>query len=187
MAFLGIKWKPLKTIGKVAKIAAPFIPGAGPLAAAAIAAGGTLLEKGGKVKFRDALKSGALAGGGSALLGGRGIKGVGGALQRAKGLIKGKLGTTLLGGAKRLGQSALRDPLKTAQLGLAGLNTIQAGRAGGRQNAALDRALGALGPGAAPESVNLSTLFADEANPYASGRPRGRAASAATRALQGGY
>lgn len=59
------KLKPLKALGKVAKIAAPFIPGVGILGAAAISAGGSVLQKGKKAKlFKDVLKSAAVGGAG---------------------------------------------------------------------------------------------------------------------------
>lgn len=59
------KLKPLKALGKVAKVAAPFIPGVGILGAAAISAGGSVLQKGKKAKlFKDVLKSAAVGGAG---------------------------------------------------------------------------------------------------------------------------
>lgn len=59
------KMKPLKVLGKAAKIAAPFIPGVGVVGAAAISAGGAVLQKGKKARlFKDVLKSAAVGGAG---------------------------------------------------------------------------------------------------------------------------
>lgn len=54
--------KIIKGIGKIAKFAAPFIPGVGPLAAAGIGAAGSLLSKGKKANLGDVL-GGAATGG----------------------------------------------------------------------------------------------------------------------------
>lgn len=93
----------LKSLGKIARQAAPFaslIPGVGPIAAAGLGAGGSLLEGGG---LKGAIKGG-LGGyvgssGISGLTGGKGIMGVTGAIAKQGGykaagvnLLKSKLG-----------------------------------------------------------------------------------------------
>ncbi len=186
-----------KIIGKAAPIVAPFIPGIGPIAAGAIAAGGSLI--GGK-KPLSALKAGLLSYGGAKLLGGKGIGafgkkggGAGSILDRAKNLVLGKESFTYQGAGPRTGgllgsggllsraSKSVGGPLNLAQLGLAGANALQAARSGGQADAALNRALN-------PPRVNLSQEFADPNNPYATSGVRvPRARRAASLALSGGY
>ena len=189
--YSGVLGKIANVATKAAPFVAPLIPGVGLVGAGLIsAAAGKARGK----SLKASLLQGAGSAAGSALLGGKGIKGVGAAFARAKNLVRGGAGTAATaaapGGKSFLSKAAgtvwgaiKSDPLKAAQLGLAGLGTIQAGRAGGRQNALLDRSLGALGPGTEPAAEDLSTLFADEANPYARRATRGRAARAATASL----
>lgn len=58
------KMKPLRVLGKAAKFAAPFIPGAGVLTSAAIAAGGEVLNKGKRAKLLNVAKAGVIGGAG---------------------------------------------------------------------------------------------------------------------------
>jgi len=66
------KMKPLRVLGKVAPVAAMVIPGLNVATAAAIGAGGAVLNKGKRVKLKNILGSAAVAGGGRLAL--KGIK-----------------------------------------------------------------------------------------------------------------
>src|SRR5258706_5383515 len=76
--YSGVLGKAIQGLSKIAPYVAPFIPGVGPLAAAAISAGAGLA--GGK-NLGQSLTQGALTYGGAKLLGGAG------SLDKAKGLI----------------------------------------------------------------------------------------------------
>jgi hypothetical protein len=112
----------LKSLGKIARQAAPFaslIPGVGPIAAAGLGAGGSLLEGGG---LKGAIKGG-LGGyvgssGISGLTGGKGIMGVTGAIAKQGGykaagvnLLKSKLG--MGGGASAADAAPAEIPTDT--------------------------------------------------------------------------
>lgn len=166
-----------KVVTKVAPYALPFIPGLGPIAAGALSAGVGLA--GGK-NLKQSLTQGALTGGASALLGGQGYKGVGGAFDRAKGAIK-------AAGATGIGKAIAKDPLKAATIGLSGLSAIQGAKRAGQADTLINRATSAIPTLAAPARVDLSSMFADPTNPYATAPnvPK-RAAGAARYALAGG-
>ena len=193
--YSGVLGKAVKLVSKAAPLAA-LIPGVGVPAAAAIGAAGRLAGGGG---VKGAVIGGLEGGAGAALLGGEGYKGLGGVVDRAKDLIGGKVATEGANVGKRVGglvgsggllskaSKGVGGPLNLASLGLAGANAIQSAQAGGRANQALDRALSALPTQAPPQREDLSSLFADPANPYSGGMPPKRAARSAAAALAGGY
>lgn len=190
--YSGVLGKAVKFVSKAAPFVLPFVPGLGPIAAGALSAGAGLA--GGK-NLKDSLLQGVASGAGSAVLGGQGYKGVTGAFGRAKDIalgksVEGARAGGLIGKGGFLSRTAksVGGPLNLAQIGLAGANAIQGAQAGSRANAALDRSVGALPVGPAPAREDLSTLFADPANPYANmGTGPSRAARSARAALAGGY
>lgn len=114
------KFKPLRALGKVAKFAAPFITGIGPGVAAAIGAGGQLLDKGKRANL-GGLVGGAAVGGLGRLATGR--------LGGAKGIL-GRLGrltskTGLLGKTFTLPGGGL-DLQRIAGVGLGAANVLGA-------------------------------------------------------------
>jgi hypothetical protein len=137
-----------KILGKVAPIAAGFIPGIGPLAAAAIGAGSQVLTKGGKVRLGD-LVSGGLAGG-------------------AGGVAAGKLG-----GLKGLAANIAKNPLQAAQVGSGILSTIQGAHRTSRGDDLLAQAMnnrvplalfnGPYDPSAVPPGVTGGTPMPNRA------------------------
>jgi hypothetical protein len=197
-----------QAIGGVLKVAAPIaalaIPGLGPIAAGALAAGGNVL--GNTLQGKNTLKSipgaalggvavgagrgllnkaigGGYGGGTSAPTTGGGLAAVGNAGSAAGG--GGGLGGTLQGigqGLGVIGQNGQLNPLRLAQLGLGAAGVVQGAQAQGRANDALGRAV-------APVNVpmpNLSPIFAGEAqnNPYWNQSGPNGAQLAAIRALQ---
>lgn len=149
--------KAIKGVAKVAKFAAPFIPGVGPLAAAGIGAASGLLSGGG-VK---GAAQGAAAGGFGKLAGGM-LSRIGrpsqaasaGGLQGIMSQIRGgnMPGTTpqVVPGAPpdggqslfgRIGGAIAKNPMQAAQIGLAGLSTLQGAQAQSRANQISQQAL----------------------------------------------
>lgn len=127
-----------KTLGGIAKIAAPVLAATGaglPIAAAVGGAGGLL--SGGGLKGAATGALGGLAGGALGRMGG--IAGIAGPVQNAGGEIidvasEGALrsgGRGLLGG---ISDFISRDPMKAAGIGLAGLNIYQGAKQQGRAN-----------------------------------------------------
>jgi len=172
---------PFGGVAKVALKAAPFvlplIPGVGPLAAGvASAAAGKLSGK----SWGQSLTQGALTGAGSALLGGKGYKGVSGVLGRAKSAVK-------AAGATGIGKAVAKDPLKAAQIGLAGASAIQGAKRASQADSLIDRATGNLPAFTPSRRVDLSQIFNDPNNPYAAQPPTTMlgAPGAARRALAG--
>lgn len=109
----------LSTLGKIGKIAAPIalsLTGVGiPAAAALMAAEGIIEKKARGGSWGDALKSGALQGGTTALGGAFG--GVGGGAGAAAGSTGGKVaGTSFLSGLKTAGLNLLKDPKQVASI-----------------------------------------------------------------------
>jgi hypothetical protein len=178
-----------KVGAKVAPFAAALIPGIGPLAGAGIAAGlraGQGLSEG-KLRARDLLGSAAAGAAGGlankALLGGRGFRGFGGLKKGIAGAFhrggpgdlgrapeEGEAGGGFLGRAARsAGGFIRRNPLDAARIGLGAINTISAGRAAGRANAALEGGVGGVNRFlAAPPQISLPSA---PYNPYAGGGP----------------
>lgn len=173
MSFLG---KLVKGIGKVARVAVPiaanFIPGVGPLAAAGIGAGVNALTKGGSLG--DKLKAGAS----------------GAALGYGSGAVLGKIGGVPAGGAPggvlgKIGGAIGKNPGKAAQIGLAGLSTIQGAQQQGKagklnaqiqaqamqeqadRNAMRQQLMAKIGQQGMPQAPNLSSLYAGSSNPFA--------------------
>lgn len=166
-----------KVVTKVAPYALPLLPGLGPLGAGVISAG--VGKLGGK-SWKQSLTQGALTGGASALLGGQGYKGVDGVLDRAKSAVS-------AAGKTGLGKAIAKDPLKAATIGLAGLSAVQGAKRAGQADELINRATSNLPSFAAPERVNLDSIFADPNDPYrtGTGTPR-KAAGNARYALAGG-
>jgi hypothetical protein len=158
---------------KAAPIGAAFIPGIGPLAAAGIAAGGYTAGKAlegtplTKLKLRDVLASGAVGAGGNlamgALRGGAPAAAAGEAAAASGG--GGGIGGVIGGGLRSIGEFIKQDPLRAAQLGLAGVGLFQGAQAQGEADDLRRRAIGALEE---PAREDLSGLFsAGTGNPYA--------------------
>jgi len=207
-------------LAPILKVAAPIaalaIPGLGPIAAGAIAAGGH--EVGDVLQGRNALKAlpgslatGALAGAGRFglnKLAPRGLLGLGGAPgggAAASGATEsladiGNAGTAAGGGSGivsdvgstlgGIGKGVLgyikKNPLDAARIGLAGLNTITAAQAQGRANKAIGQGLGEV-QGLVSAPPNID-LPALPYNPYGPTTPGApnRAAAAARAALASG-
>lgn len=109
-----------------------------------------------------------------------------GAVAAAPAGNRGVAGTAfdLLGGAARsLGRAAAANPLQAAQVGMAGLGMLQGGGAQGEADQLRRQALN-LGVNE-PQSVDLSSMFADRGNPYGMTwqPPRRRAAASAAGSL----
>ncbi len=135
-----------------APIAAGFIPGIGPIAAGAIAAGGNTAGRalqGDPFSLKSALLSGAAGYGGNALMGGQGLNGVSG--------IPGRLGIGGGGGAgsqvgnmtQSMGGGLSAGPGAASGAGAGAFSTAAGGGGGGGVLAALSKygplAMGALG------------------------------------------
>lgn len=186
--FSGPFGKIAKVVTDVAPYAAPFIPGVGPLAAAAISGGAGLASGKG---LKRSLTQAALSGAGSALLGGQGIGGlkslpgkissVARSATSAAPAVEGAAGKSTL---RKITDFLTEDPLRTAQLGLGAVNAVQGARSAGQ---AEDLRRAALSRITQPGPVDLSDIFADERNPYSGSRGPNRAKRAAVAALQGGY
>lgn len=199
-----------RAIVKAAPIVAPFIPGLGIPASIAIGAASGALSKGHNV-VGGALK-GAVGGvANKALLGGRGILGVPGALGKVKNLLVGHSATAgqaatpaeatapgipglpalpavpgqaASGGILgALGDYFRRDPGQAIQTGLGVLGTAQGAQRAGQANRLRSQALAGL-PVAGPRP-DLSGAFANPGNPYA--LPASGGALQAARASLRGY
>lgn len=176
---------------KLAPLAA-FIPGIGPLAAGAIALGAGGLGRGlsgnkvldPRAMARDAL----LAGGGKYLMEGASLAGEGALkgstlppspLSHAVSSV-GHFVSPIVGAIKK-------DPLKAAQIGLAGYSAYQGQRTADRAQDLTSQAIGrGMGqPNVAREDV--SGLFLDPSNPFSGGTPQTQALTSARRALAGAY
>jgi len=101
----------------------------------------------------------------------------------------GSAGTGILAGAKgligKVGSAISKNPLKAAQIGLAGLSAVQGAKRQGQADTLLQGATNrVLTP---TPRVDLGSMFADPGNPYAPGRAvlPNRAAAAARAALGG--
>lgn len=168
MGFLG---KLVKGIGKVARIAAPVIGGLtlGPVGGALIGGGVNALTKGGSLGTKlKAGATGAALGVGSGQLGK--IGGMGGGVGGALGKIGSAIG---------------KNPGKAAQIGLAGLSTIQGAQQQGKagklnaqiqaqamqeqadRNAMRQQLMAKIGSQGMPQAPNLSSLYAGSSNPFA--------------------
>lgn len=181
--YSGVFGKAIQGLSKIAPYIAPFIPGIGPLAAAAISAGAGLA--GGK-NLGQSLTQGALTYGGAKLFGGAG------SLNKAKGLIGATPATSGSGGfLSNIGNSLLtsieKDPLKAAQYGLAGYSALSGAKAQGRSNAALNTALGSLGSESTLRPEDLSGIYGDPSNPYSQNPARPNSALSSARRALGGY
>lgn len=171
MSFLG---KLVKGVGKVARIAAPIVGGLtlGPLGGALIGGGVNAITKGGSLadKAKAGLTGAAVGAGAGALKGG--LAKVGAPAGGAGGLL-GKIGSAIG-----------KDPMKAAQIGLAGLGTLQGAqqqaKAGkintqiqeqamaeqAQRNALKQQLMARIGQ-PPPQAPNLSSLYAGSSNPFA--------------------
>lgn len=181
----------LGKVAKVAKVAAPiaaaFVPGIGPLAAAGLAAGakaGGDVLAGEKFDLGGTLAAGVGGYAGNTLTGGQGYKAItgGGSSVAPVTAVAGSGGGGGPNILSRVGDWITEDPLRAAQLGLGAVNAVQGQQAASKANRLRSQSLARLNT---PQREDLSTLFADEGNPYSRSSP-GTAKRAAVRALAGG-
>lgn len=163
--------------------AAMLIPGIGPLASGAIAAGAHLGGQALTGEKIDPLQS---------LLVGAGTGAADAAVGAAGGLKN--VATKAAKGAKKLGGKALagiaKDPLRAAQIALIAQQAYQGQKRQDQSRALVDRALQSLPMGTGmPTPISLDEEFRDPSNPFTrpSSAPRRGALQAANTALGGGY
>lgn len=184
----GVLGKIGKVVEKVAPIAALAIPGLGPVASAAIAAGGSAagrLAQGKSVNVGSELLTGAGAYAGNKLLKGQGVKaliGNPGAAAPAAGAAGAIPGAPAAGGNildRALGWAG-KHPLDAAQLALAGVGTLQGAQRAGQADTMRSGALASVDPNA--HAAGLPSTV-DPSNPYGAPVPYNRARRAALASL----
>lgn len=190
--YSGVLGKIGKAVTTLAPIAAPFIPGVGPLAAAAISAGaraGTRAIEGKSFDLGDTLKYGAGSYIGAKALGGRGVKAlIGGAGKPGvTDAVSGAAGAAGAGGGgggnlidRAIGWAG-KHPLDAAQIALAGIGTVQGAQRAGQADQLRRRALSSVDPNA-PFNAGLPDET-DPYNPYGGRPPINRARRAALASL----
>jgi hypothetical protein len=206
------KFKPLRALGKVAKLAAPVLAatGVGAPLALAIGAGGNLLDKGKRVGLKDFVKTGVGVAGGSLagkalgttglLRGGGGLRGIasraGSVARAAPGRVAGLVGKRILGGDGTAASAEPSAPGGGLLQRVGDFITSDPLRAAQLGFGAVNAVQGAKASGQAnrmrqaalarvatqPPREDLSALYADSGNPYS--RPgTGTSKRAAVRAL----
>lgn len=183
----GVLGKIGKVVEKVAPIAALAIPGLGPVASAAIAAGGTAAGRaaqGKSVNVGNTLLTGAAGYAGNKLLRGQGVKALIGGAPNAAGAA-GTAAAAGGGGGSGLLHGALdwagKHPLDAAQLALAGVGTIQGAQRAGQADELRRGALASVDPNAHAAMGPPSTV--DPNNPYGGQVTYNRARRAALASL----
>ncbi len=154
---MGLSLKKIgKGLGKISKMAAPFLP---PGFREAAAFGGSVLD-GGNIKSHAMNTVGATVGG---MIGGRSAgQGIGAALKG--GGIKGALSGGLKGGLGNSIKSIGKFAMGNQDLLMGGLSALEGYRGGRKVDGMMDRAMN--DPGLNPERPDLSSTFGGYSNPY---------------------
>lgn len=188
--FSGVLGKIGKVVSTVAPYALPLIPGLGPVAAAALAA--TSAKLSGK-NLKQSLTQGALTGAGSALLGGKGVKGLVGVPGKVSRFLTGPGGTaaeaataaaTPGGGGGgilgKIGDFVSHHPADAAQIALAGYGTLEGAKSAGHADELRRGSLNRLNTN---PTVDLGLPSTDPFDPYAQAAASNRARRVALSAL----
>jgi hypothetical protein len=178
--FSGVLGKIGKVVSTVAPYALPLIPGLGPVAAGLLSA--TAGKLSGK-SLKSSLLQGAGSAAGSALLGGKGVKGLVGLPGKVSHFLTGPgaAATTAAQAATsgsgkgiigRIGDFVGQHPLDAAQIALAGYGTLEGAKSAGQADALRTGSLNRLNTN---PTVDLGLPPTDQFDPYAQVQPQNRA------------